>query len=141
MGRWLCLGLAVNFRPNMAVFVLVELACASNIRDVLLHAVYPGLISIAISVCSYILANKVYPSYSIPVILHNLNIYNTLYLVQDMGDSFNSSLYGLLKNARHFLKMQPYYSPVVTLAVTSGGAVILVVTIALAFLRTALPRG
>jgi hypothetical protein len=118
---WLCLALAIGMRPNTAIFLLIEFAGSQDLRSAILRLLCAILISIAVLAASYFIVNHFYPEFTISGFLRGLEIYGRMYIVGEWGDAWNSSLYGAVKNIRHRLTMEPYYSPPATILVTILG--------------------
>lgn len=89
------LALAVNIRPNSIIFVCALLLgkSESKVKDLLVFlAVAASFFLTALS-----LSNFLYADYTISNFLAGLRTYHALYVVQDNGMTYGSSLYGLLK--------------------------------------------
>lgn len=130
--RWLgifCLAVAVNFRPNVAVFALAELAFNRSFWRAFAFMASGGVASLVMLALSYAAAHGIYPAYNIASILHGLALYNTGYVVGVDGVEWGNSLQLIGKAARHALHLTPTYNPVLAgtinaLGLVAGAAVI-----------------
>ena len=93
----LSLAIAVNFRPNAAVFILA-IPLALGFKRSIKPLIYFAVVASAILAFSYTAVHLLYPDYTIRAFLRGLEIYKKLYVTGDMGDGGNASLWALTKN-------------------------------------------
>ena len=122
---WLGLGLAVNMRPNVAVFALMEFVAAHDMRRAILRVALAAATSILVLVVCHLVVASVYAEYSFSVFLDHLKLYNQSYLIGSEGDKWNNSLFGLTKDIRFALHYQDRYSPQLAQLVILLGAAIM----------------
>jgi hypothetical protein len=98
VGPWstLALALAVNLRPNAAIFALA-LPLALGLRASLPHLARLAATAGAIAAGAFAVAARLLPEYRPATFLGALRIYGDLYVTGDHGATFNSSLLGLVK--------------------------------------------
>jgi hypothetical protein len=99
-GRWrragiVALAFAINFRPNTATLLLVELADRSDLKSTICSVLAASATVVAIALASYLIAASVDPSYSLPAFLHGLSLYNTAFIGGGEGMPWNASLLAL----------------------------------------------
>lgn len=133
--RWLgllCLALAINLRPNVAVFGLLELiGLRKPLERVQTIAACAGA-TLALLFASYAAVHAIEPSYTVQSFLEGLRVYNIAYVQGDAGMAWNFSLYGIIKLARDILDIHPLYEPVSCLLVSLLGAAVALTSIVLA---------
>ena len=100
----LLVGVAINIRPNAAV-LLVGLPLLLGIKKSILPAVKILLLSATLFFVSYVIVNMVYPSYTIHNFLSALSVYSRMYVDSGWGDRFNSSLFSVVKEIGHMVKL------------------------------------
>ena len=105
---WLALGLAVNMRPNVAVFALIEFAAALDIRRAIPRVVLAAMASILVLGLCHLFVTSVYAEYSLSAFFAHLKVYNQIYVVDGGGDEWNSSLFSVVKEIRLFLNLASY---------------------------------
>jgi hypothetical protein len=104
------LAIAINIRPNLIVFLIMETLSSSGVRNSIkkiLQALFVILICYLVSF--YIIA-KDCPDYTIRGWFSALNAYSEVYIKSDSEISFGCSLLGLVKTLRWLLDIHPYYT-------------------------------
>lgn len=93
----LCLALAINIRPNAAIFLFAIPVLhdpKESIKKVFLASLMIGLIFfVALAASSHI-----YPDYTFSNFIKGLSIYKYFYLTRGLGDAHNSSAWMLVKS-------------------------------------------
>ncbi|MEO5773109.1 MAG: hypothetical protein ABIQ32_03190 [Sphingomicrobium sp.] len=100
LGRadWICIALfavALNIRPNAGLIPLALFLFRTGWT--FSDGVKLAVASVAMFAGAMMLANLVYPDYSLESFRRGLDDYSKLYLVRNFGQAFNSSLFGALK--------------------------------------------
>lgn len=102
------LAIAVNLRPNAIIFIFALGLCEPrNLKKDI--PIFLGATA-AIFLASYFLCNSMYADYTIENFLAALRIYHSMYVVNNGGLEFGSSLFGALKLAfgyNKFFEMAP----------------------------------
>jgi hypothetical protein len=91
----LCLAIAINIRPN-AFFFLPILLLMPNHRWLIRLLVLLALTA-TIFILSYLIDSLVYPDYSLINFIKGLSIYHSISVIGAGGDSYNSSIFYLMK--------------------------------------------
>lgn len=91
----LCLAIAVNIRPNAIIF-LVPLVMLMRERRLSMLMTF-GTAAAALGGCALLIANTLYPDYTMASFRAGLAIYYRLYVVGNDGLAFGSSLFGAIK--------------------------------------------
>jgi len=110
---WLALALAVNLRPEPALLVLIELLGTGTLPTRLARMAIPGAIAVAIAAIAFPIAHALYPLYTLPNVAKGLTIYHYRYIVSDMGDEWNASLFLWAKGVLFLMDYRPRYSDTV----------------------------
>jgi hypothetical protein len=134
-GGWLALALAVNLRPNVAIFAFMELYRTENRWEAFKGMVAAGLLSIAIAVVSLWLAHRIDPAYSLDAFTKAYGLYTRNYVEGFDGVQWNASLFNVGKIWQMALDHADYYSPAWSMTATVLGAASLAICILLASLR------
>lgn len=123
-GRWagrLALALAINLRPNVAVFALMELWREERPIDAIRSGAIIGMLAITIGAVSLVLATHIDPQYTVQSWLKALALYRQNYVVGDFGTAWNAALENVGKVARMADGITPPYSPTVASACLAVG--------------------
>lgn len=147
---WVMLALSVNLRPEPALLVMIELLGAGSFWTRFSRMAIPGAISVAIAAIAFPIVHALYPLYTLDNVQRGLRIYHYRYIVSDMGDEWNASIFMWAKAALMLLDVRPRYSDGVAQALELCGAAALSLAVwgawsrrigvpALVFLLTALP--
>ena len=96
----LCMAIALNIRPN-AIFFFPILILAPNHRW--LFRLF-GLLALTVTIfiLSIFIDALIYPDYSLISFIKGLSIYHIIYVIGTGGDSYNSSIFNLLKILFHY---------------------------------------
>lgn len=92
----LVLALAVNFRPNAIIFLIIPFFSFGN-KYFYKFLLKFSFLSIIIFSAAIICCNVLYPDYTIANFFKAVGVYRSIYLHQDAGLSFGSSLFGGLR--------------------------------------------
>ena len=125
---WLAFALAITFRPNVAILAGIEFAAPENIKFAILRMMIPAVLSVALFALGFTAVHYLYPIYTIPNLLHGLQVYNTTYFLNDGGDDFNLSVYAADKFIRHIWHIGPYFSHTAFYVITLCGAAMIATT-------------
>lgn len=147
---WVMLAFSINLRPEPALLVIVELLGSGSLWMRLSRVAIPGVMSMAIAALAFPLAHALYPLYTLENVRHGLRIYHFRYIVSDMGDEWNASLFLWAKGVLMLMDVKPRYSAGIALALELCGSLAILLTLwgawagrikvcALVFLLTALP--
>lgn len=126
---WLALSLAINLRPNVAVFILMELCREKRPLDAIRGATAAGALAIGIWATSFAIANRIDPHYDLQAWFQGLELYRLNYIVGYDGILWNAALENLGKVVRQALGATPLFRPEVAaasaaLGLTVGSAVL-----------------
>ena len=126
---WLALALAINLRPNVAVFILMELCREKRPIDAIRGAAAAGTLALGIWATSFAVANRVDPQYDLHAWFQGLALYRLNYVVGYNGIMWNAALENLGKVVRGAAGATPLFSPEVAaassaLGLTLGSAVL-----------------
>jgi hypothetical protein len=127
--RWLgALGLAIaiNLRPNIAVFALLEFACNQGAFKALGQDIILGLWAMAILGISLLLAHSIDPNYSLGAFFQAYHDFTVSYVYNDWGLQGNVSLYGGVRAFWHMLGIAPSYNPIAADIIAGIGYVFVV---------------
>lgn len=91
----MCLAIAVNIRPNAIIFLL-PLIMLMRGRQMSMLMTF-GMAAAALAGCALLIANTLYPDYTMATFRVGLAIYYRLYVVGNGGLGFGSSLFGAIK--------------------------------------------
>jgi hypothetical protein len=147
---WVMLALSVNLRPEPALLVMIELLGTGSLWARFVRMAIPGAMSVAIAAVAFPAAHALYPLYTLDNVRHGLRIYHFRYIVSDMGDEWNASLFLWAKGVLMLMDVRPRYSDTVAQVLELCGSAALLLAIwgawarrigvpALVFLLTALP--
>jgi hypothetical protein len=126
---WLALALAINLRPNVAVFALMELWREERPIDAIRSGVIIGVLAIMIGAVSLAVATHIDPRYTLQGWLEALALYRENYLVGDDGTAWNAALENVGKVARMAGATTPPYSPFVAAACLVVGVLLCLWTV------------
>jgi hypothetical protein len=138
--RWrlfgiLMLAVAINFRPNDVVFVLLELTGRQSLLKAASAIVSVGLAAIAIGLGALLWEHALDHRDSLSRFLHDLAVYQQGWVVGDYGIPWNESLLGALKSARALLGIRPHYQSLFAQLIAGLGLATTLAFIALIFVR------
>ena len=109
--RWYglaCLAVAINIRPNTAVFALLELVALNKHCERSILAVV--FFAIAIAATSLGIVQWVDPGFTLDRFMAALRVYDLAYVQGYAGFDMNFSLYGATRVLRDIAGLQPTYS-------------------------------
>jgi hypothetical protein len=140
LGRWkwsglVALAVAVNLRPNVAVFALLELARSDRHLDAFARMAAAGALSLGLGAASFVIAHAIDPTYTPASFLAALDLYHANYIVGLNGLLWNSSLANLVRSLRHELGLEPLSDPAWTIFASVLGLAMIAAFAALAWLR------
>jgi hypothetical protein len=104
------LAIAINIRPNLIVFLIMETLSAKGLRGSIKNFLVAGMSIGFFYLFSYIFINKECPDYNISSWLSALHAYSEVYIKNDSEISFGCSILGFVRTIRWILKMHPYYT-------------------------------
>jgi len=107
---WVALAFAVNLRPEPALLVLLELLGSGSLWARFTRMAIPGAICVAIAAIAFPLAHALYPLYTLAHVQKGLTIYHFRYIVSDMGDEWNASIFMYAKGVLMLMDVRPRYS-------------------------------
>lgn len=147
---WVMLALSVNLRPEPALLVMIELLGSGSLWTRFSRMAIPGTMSVALAAITFPIAHALYPLYTLDNVRHGLRIYHFRYIVSDMGDEWNASIFLWAKGVLMLMDVRPRYNDGVAQALELCGSAALLLAIwgawarriampALVFLLTALP--
>jgi len=147
---WVMLALSVNLRPEPALLVLIELLGSGSLRARFCRMAIPGAMSVALAAIAFPIAHALYPLYTLDNVRRGLRIYHYRYIVSDMGDEWNASLFLWAKGVLMLMDVRPRYNETLAQALELCGSAALLLAIwgawarritlpVLVFLLTALP--
>jgi len=113
---WLALAVAINLRPNVAIFALLEFARTPDRRAAIMGIFTAAVLSLGIAGISYLIAHAIDATYTPKSFLAALDLYRLNYVEGRSGFLWNSSLANSGKTIRYFLDIEPFYSAPWTLA-------------------------
>ncbi len=138
---WLALALAVNMRPNVAIFAALELVGTADHWLAFRRMVISGVLSIVIGAAAFMLTIRLNPAYSLQAFFDGYALYKASYVEGIGGMAWNSSLFNLAKLLYLKLGWQPIYDPALALALNGIAIAALGLFCALAwFRRISAPR-
>ncbi len=132
---WLGLAIAVNLRPNVAIFALLELYRSKPRLEAMKGMAIAGLLSLLIGLISLWFAHRIDPAYSLDAFRNGFALYQTNYVEGKEGLLWNASLPNVAKVLRHQMLYSDIYSPALATAANLLGAGALLGVSALAWLR------
>ena len=103
----LLLALAVNLRPNASILSL--LFFVFGVRNGFKYIISFTIIASMLLYSNLIFANFLYPTYNFVNFLKAVNIYFKLYVLGDLGNTFNNSLFGMVKTFAVMLNINQFY--------------------------------
>ena len=116
---WMCLAVAANIRPNVALFATMEFLTCATLLQSLRSILAAALMTIGLIMASYFLMHWAYPAYTIEGFLADQRLYNEFNIKLDLSGLWNNSLYEFTQFFRRYiLRTHPYYSDGAYLAVT-----------------------
>jgi hypothetical protein len=130
---WLALAIALNLRPNVALFAMLELARTPDRRAAITAMVAVAALSIGLGLAAYILVHAVEPRYTPSTFLAALDLYRKNYVDGFGGLFWNASLANTGKAMNYALHVEPVHHPAYTLAASAVGAVMIGVLLMLAW--------
>ena len=101
------LALAVNLRPNVALFALLEFARTDRPLDAAVRIAVVGALSLGLGVIAFGIVHGIDPTYTPASFLAGLDLYTRNYVVGLSGLHWNSSLTNLERSIRHELGLTP----------------------------------
>lgn len=133
--RWLALAFAVNLRPNVAIFALMEMYRSRTRREGVTGMVAAGLLSVGLLLLAFVVVQGIDPHYSFASFRSGYALYTRNYVEGIEGLRWNGSLFNAVKTLRFLLAMDPLYSPVGSTALSWAGIGVILLVAALAWYR------
>ncbi|MBF0134905.1 MAG: hypothetical protein HQL65_01585 [Magnetococcales bacterium] len=104
MGSLLFLAVAINIRPVALIF-LFALPVVFGFKEAVAKLLFTLASSLFILTVFFLIEQTLYPDYVITNFLRGLEIYKVHYIIGSLGDSFNASLWSLVKNGTHMASL------------------------------------
>jgi hypothetical protein len=121
-----CIAIAINLRPNLAAFLLLELFPVQNLFSIIRRLLIALLVIGSLFAISYLVAIKDWPEYSFSKFLIGLKAYYFYYVLNDGGLEFGASLLGMMKILRQALGFQPLYLPEINTPINILGLILVI---------------
>lgn len=105
---WVALAIAINFRPNVAIFSLIELVSTTRRFEAVRNIAIMAVLSITIMVISFVIAHGIDPRYSVEGFLSGYARYEKIYVQGYEGVGWNASLANIVKLERWRMGVEPF---------------------------------
>jgi hypothetical protein len=128
-----CLAMAINIHPNTASAGILELACCRDGKQRSWSLLKIAVFTAIVGVVCFFTVHAIDPAYTVAGFFRGYGIYVRVYSEGDEGLTWNSSLFGLTKEIRAGLGLQPYYNATAYAVVFCTGLIVAAVALRLAW--------
>lgn len=122
----LSIALAINLRPNLTTFLLLEFFPDKNPILIFKRVLIVFLATASTFAVSYFVAIQDWPEYNFGAFLIGLQTYNFYYVLNDGGLEFGASLLGMIKILRQSFGFQPLFLPEISTSINILGFILVI---------------